>query len=254
MEISEFLAGLTDAGAKLAKAAESAGLDAPVPSCPGWAVRDLLFHTGAVHRWAARHVTDALTEGLKEAVGGDPLRDADQRPADAELIGWFRDGCTALVDALENAPADLDCWAFLPAPSPRMFWARRQLHETTMHRVDAELAAGAATPIDPGIATDGIDELLTGFAVRRGGKLRSTAPRTLGIHTTDTDAHWRLAISAEPVVTDRTDEATDTTVRGPAAEVYQALWNRLPLDAVDVSGDQGLPGDWPQLVRIRWSR
>ncbi|CAM5496820.1 hypothetical protein TPAU25S_00705 [Tsukamurella paurometabola] len=28
-------------------------LDLGVPSCPGWTVRDLIVHLGAVHRWAA---------------------------------------------------------------------------------------------------------------------------------------------------------------------------------------------------------
>lgn len=254
MDTSEFLAGLSDAGEKLAKAAESAGLDAAVPSCPDWTVRDLLFHIGAVHRWAARSVREALTEPPKEAVGGDPLRDADQRPADAELIGWFRDGHAALVEALQNAPADLVCWTFLPAPSPRLFWARRQLHETTMHRVDAELAAGAVTPIDPAVATNGIDELLTGFVVRRGGKLRADTPRALGVHTTDTGAHWTLTISQEPVATARSDDDADAAISGPASEVYRVLWNRLPLDALATSGDAELLAQWPDLVRVRWSR
>ena len=53
-----------------------------------------------------------------------------------------RQGCADLVAALAAAPDDLECWTFLPAPSPRAMWARRQAHETAIHRVDAELAAG----------------------------------------------------------------------------------------------------------------
>ena len=33
-------------------------------------------------------------------------------------------------------------------------------HETAVHRVDAELARGASTPVDAGLAMDGVDELL----------------------------------------------------------------------------------------------
>jgi len=48
--------------------------------------------------------------------------------------------------ALSAAPPDLRCWTFLPAPSPLAMWARRQAHETTVHRVDAELAAASVAP------------------------------------------------------------------------------------------------------------
>ena len=65
-------------------------------------------------------------------------------PPDAELAAGSRQGCAALADALAAAPADLECWTFLRAPSPLAMWARRQAHETAIHRVDAELAAGAA--------------------------------------------------------------------------------------------------------------
>ena len=33
-------------------AADEAGLEAPVPTCPGWTVNDLVLHMGEVHRWA----------------------------------------------------------------------------------------------------------------------------------------------------------------------------------------------------------
>ncbi|MGH3451126.1 MAG: maleylpyruvate isomerase family mycothiol-dependent enzyme, partial [Haloechinothrix sp.] len=158
-----------------------------------------------------------------------------------------------LVAAIETAPPDVECWSFLPAPSPLTFWARRQTHETTMHRVDAETAAGAVSPVDPAVATDGIDELLTGFVVRRKGRLRSAEPRTLAVHTTDTDAHWMLTVSDQPVVTDRADATADAVLRGPAHDLYLALWNRLPLGELEVSGDQRLIDQWPTAVRIRWT-
>lgn len=247
------IAGLNDAGERLAHAARRAGLGAEVPSCPDWTMRDLLFHTNAVHRWATRYVSEGLEAPIREHRGGDPVRDAEHRPADGELLDIFREGYTALAAALKGAPDDVRCWTFLPAPSPVAFWARRQLHETTIHRIDAELAAGATTAIDPAVATDGIDELLTGFVVRRREKLRSERTRSLGVHTTDTDAHWHLTVSNEPVAAEHTDKAADATVRGPAAEVYLALWNRLPLTKVDAGGDAELLAGWPELVRIRWS-
>ena len=75
-------------------------------------------------------------------------------------------------EALRSAPADLECWTFLPADSPLAFWARRQAHETTIHRVDVESISASLTPLDAQLSADGIDELLFGFA-SRGRKLRA---------------------------------------------------------------------------------
>jgi len=50
METTEHLNRLREEGPRLAAAAGRAGLDAPVPTCPGWLVRDLLSHAGGVHR------------------------------------------------------------------------------------------------------------------------------------------------------------------------------------------------------------
>ncbi|MGH3431523.1 MAG: maleylpyruvate isomerase family mycothiol-dependent enzyme [Thermocrispum sp.] len=253
MQMPEQLAAMQAAGERLAVAAESAGLAAEVPSCPGWTVRELLFHTGGVHRWAATIVAEARAESVPQ-VAGDPLRDAQHRPADERLVGWFAEGHAALVRTLREAPRDVACWTFLRAPTPLEFWVRRQTHETTIHRVDAELAAGEQTQVETAVAMDGIDELLAGFVTRRGGRLRTEQPRTLSVQATDVPAAWHLTVSAEPVVTVRTDEpcAADATLRGAASELYLALWNRLSFGALDAFGDAELLGLWPRLVRVVW--
>lgn len=134
METAEFLEVLDREGLLLASAAEEAGIGAKVPTCPDWQVRDLLRHTGMVHRWAAAFVAEQQTSYQRD--GGLPDLDG------AELVTWFRAGHRHLVDTLAAAPPDVECWHFLPAPSPLAFWARRQAHETTVHRVDAESARG----------------------------------------------------------------------------------------------------------------
>ena len=97
-------------------------------------MRDLVRHIGGVHRWATGYVGDRRTE----------MWDVDHEdiagtwPADLDLIDWFREGHTRLVHTLASAPPDLDCFTFLAAPSPLAMWARRQAHETAMHRFDAE--------------------------------------------------------------------------------------------------------------------
>ncbi|MGH3203149.1 MAG: maleylpyruvate isomerase N-terminal domain-containing protein, partial [Streptosporangiaceae bacterium] len=126
MEIAEHVNALRREGEWLADAAERAGLDATVPPCAPWQVKDLLRHTGYVHRWAARHITecpDTVLDGPSETdilCGGT---------ADPELLAWFRAGHAALVEVLNAADPDLNYATFMDAPSPLAFWARRQAHE-----------------------------------------------------------------------------------------------------------------------------
>lgn len=178
METAEFLQTLDREGRLLAAAAAEAGPDAKVPTCPEWQVRDLLRHTGAVHRWAAAFVADGHT--TPRPLGQEPGLDG------AELVDWYRDSHRLLVDTLTTAPSDVECWTFLPAsgPSPLAFWIRRQAHETTVHRYDAEAArGGTAAPIAPDFAADGIDELLRGFHARSRSRVRSEAPSALRVRT-----------------------------------------------------------------------
>src|SRR6516225_5290424 len=194
MEIVTHIEALRTQGELMALAVGAgAGPDDPVPSCPEWTVRDLVRHLGGVHRWATGYVADARTEqwdvDLIEVVGA--------WPEDTELVPWFRQGYAALADALDAAPDDLACWTFLQAPSPRAMWARRQAHETAIHRVDAELATrddASLSPFDPEFAADGVDELLSCFLPRPRSRLRSDPPTTLRVTCADLDAGWLLQI------------------------------------------------------------
>jgi uncharacterized protein (TIGR03083 family) len=246
METDALVDALEREGRLLAVAAEAAGPDAKVPTCPDWQVRDLLRHTGMVHRWAAAFVAEGYTsyhpdEGLPDLDG-------------AELLDWFREGHGRLVDTLRSAPPDVQCWHFLPAPSPLAFWARRQAHETTVHRFDAEAARGG-TPaeIAPHFAADGIDEMLRGFHARSRSRVRSDEPRVLRVRATDADgAVWTVRLSQEPPAATR-DEASDADceVTGSAAQLYLSLWNRMPFPKV--TGDASLAALWREKSAVTWS-
>ncbi|MFE9855331.1 maleylpyruvate isomerase family mycothiol-dependent enzyme [Streptomyces sp. NPDC005780] len=243
MKIAEHIRSLDAEGRLLADAAQEAGTGAPVPSCPGWQVRDLLRHTAMVHTWAAAFVTEGHTSYVPDT--GEPDLDGP------ELLDRFRAGHRLLVDALERAPQDLECWTFFAAPSPLAFWARRQAHETAIHRVDAESARGGAlSPVTPDHAVDGVDELLRGFHARPKSRVRTDTPRTLRVRATDTGSVWTVRLSTEPPATVR--EADDSSVLPPvdcelsatAQELYLTLWNRLPLSALEVTGDPDLARLW----------
>jgi len=250
-----YIVALGREGELLAAAAERAGMGAAVPSCPAWAVRDLLKHTSYVHRWA----TGIVAEGLPRPTGGASEEEIlAQGPGDADLPGWFREGHAALVRALSEAPPDLDCWAFLAAPSPLAFWARRQAHETAIHRVDAEQAAGraSASAFEPAFAADGVDELMMGFlarSIRQGSWPGLDAG--LAIHAADGPAgrtDWLVTGGAgEPGVSRGTGEAgCDAT--GPARDLYLTLWNRRPPDGLQVAGEPGILTAFRRELQITW--
>lgn len=246
IETAEFIDTLRHEGARLADAARSAGLDAPVPPCPGWQVRDLLAHTGAVHRWATAYV-------VERRMGREPLDPTV--PSGPELVDWYRGTHQRLTDALAAAPADLNCWFFLAAASPLAFWARRQAHETTIHRIDAEAALGRTpSPVDTGFAADGVDELLTGFHVRRRSKVRTDRPRTLRVRAVDVPdgaREWLLRLSPEAPTAERdAPGAADCTVTGSAVDLYLALWNRGRYERLSVTGDDALVELWRRTAAV----
>lgn len=246
MEITEHVAALREEGNLMAKAIAAAGPDAAIPTCPAWTMRDLVRHTGTVHRWARANVAEPSSEPAattEESIGG--------YPDDASLVDWFREGVADLVAAIEAAPPDVECWSFMTAPSPLAFWARRQCHETGIHRADAEGASSGVTPFPPAVAVDGIDELLVGFITRRGGRLSSEQPRTLGVHTTDTNDDWLVRI-ADRVTTTRGHDDADCVISASASDLHLFLWNRLDQSKIHITGDAALLDQWRDSVTIRW--
>ncbi len=245
MEIAEHIDALAREGKLLADAGARADLDAPVPSCPEWRARDVLQHTGEVHRWAAFIV-------------GEQIRDAEEKPVtyppDDDLLEWFRAGHATLVETLVDAPPDLECFAFLPAPSPLAFWARRQAHETAIHRADAESATGAISPYPADFATDGIDELLYGFASRpRRKPLPIDGPIDIGVHATDAGRVWTIRLRPEGIAVSDELGGIDVAVHADASDLYLLLWNRRGLDGVRVDGDASIVDHWHDSHHVRWS-
>lgn len=256
ISVADHLATLRAEGELLAAAADGADLDAPVPTCPGWSLRDLLRHIGGVHRWAGHFVTtgraeestDELDRKLMETWGDD-----------ADLVDWFRAGHAALVTALTDSPDSLACWTFLPAPSPRAFWARRQAHETAIHRVDAQAAVGPVTGVAPEFGADGLDELLLRFLTRSRHRPDDWGvPSRLVLTATDIDRRWLVHISAAGVQgDDHPDSAAcataDCAVTAPASDLYHLMWNRRDHTGLAVAGRPEVLDRWRAAMTVRWS-
>jgi uncharacterized protein (TIGR03083 family) len=251
--VEQHLAGIDAAVDRMAVWSRAAGPDAPVPTCPGWTVRDLLAHQGMVHRWAT-----AVVRGDDPATVDDDRIEAAGRAA-PDPVGWLLDGAPALVSALESAPDDLAVMTFLEqAPPARQFWARRQCHETTVHALDARSAlearhlTAADVWLTEELATDGVDELLVGFWQRRAKGPRSESPYTAMVSVTDGPT-WALAVGPDAPVTHRLtagDGIPDgtRTLGGSAADLYLALWNR----GGTVDDPTGLLEAWRERGAVTW--
>lgn len=239
----DFVAQIETQASSLRSAALKAGPDAPVPTCPEWTVLDLVRHVAEVHTWAAQAVVTAPEAGRPEWPTAP--QDFD------DVFPWWDNGFSLLVTRLRETSADRPAWTF-HGPSLAGFWARRQAHETSIHRLDAELAAGHELPplvFDPEFAADGIDEYLTVLVPRRielGYPVKATG--RLLVHAADAGRTWRVGLTAGGplVVTGVRDAAfdEDATLAGTADALYRALYAR-PGHAI-VTGDESLLAGLPR--------
>lgn len=222
----------------------------PVPSCPDWDVSALGFHVAEVYEY------------VTELIGTGRTPD-DERPLPTETdpvkaVELTYAALTAQFDAREPADA-VPTWY---GPDQTVgFWIRRMAHETAIHRIDAEQAAGlVVNPVPNDLAVDGIDEFLNAFVAYRSVAWRGREAVARLLDTPDGRpvlvredggrAWWLAAFPAGIAVADLAEaEANGTdassvaqtaalTVSGPAPEVLAWLWNRSaePED-VQVSGD-----------------
>ena len=233
--IDEYLRYLAADVAALERSARLAGLDAAVPSCPRWDVRRLLQHTTKVHHFATWVVQ-----------GGDREEFAFDTPDDDALFPRFASGAAGLISALGSAPDDLAVWTMVPGLPARQFWARRQAHETTVHRIDAELAAGfGVTEIAADYADDGLAELLTQLLP---GRVKPAATgSSFRVSFTPLDANSSWTVTAGPSglsSSERASDDADLAVFGMAADLYRWAWNRAGDDEVSLRGDLTLADTW----------
>src|SRR5439155_11719350 len=124
--------------------------------------------------------------------------------------------------ALRAADPDAPMWAW-GADQHVRFWSRRMLHETTIHRADAEFAVARDPRVDIEVAVDGVEELLEnlrGAAYFRPNvaELRGDG-QTLHFGCTDTHVDWAVTLSPEGFTWRRGDGAADVSVRGDAADL-----------------------------------
>lgn len=209
---------------------------ARVPTCPDWNVVDLLKHLTQVHGFWAAVIGDRLTgpaidefERKRPALPHDP----------AQLQDLRREATADLLNALNGRDPSEPAWSWFPPDQTVDFTWRMQTHETTMHRVDAELAAGLPiSPIDPEVAADGIGHMLDVMWAWAPVDAARSVTGTVEIRATDTGQSWlanTIRWSGEAWGQTFTDHPgcarvdvgdPDATISGTAEELDLLVWTR----------------------------
>jgi uncharacterized protein (TIGR03083 family) len=242
-----FIDVVASESARLVAALEE-GRERIIPWSDGWTVQECAQHLGGAHRVVARVIEGRPTTTF---AAFSELAVPDQ--SDPALAQWVAGSTAALVDQLRSVPADEECWSWWPPGGNVAFWARRMAHETLVHRWDCELGAGTtAAPMDPALASDGVDEYLEVFVTRVRAQLSAPGNgETVHVHCTDAAGEWLVTFPATGASELRREHAKgDVAFRGPAEGLLLFLWGRVDAAAagVEVIGDDGVVARWRELV------
>jgi uncharacterized protein (TIGR03083 family) len=241
----DFLAHLRADSERFAEVLAGCDPGLPVPSCGEWTAADLLWHLGEVQCSWGTIVQDRLTEWEQYT---EPTR-PETYP---ELLAFFAESSTRLIDALATSPDDAHCWTWYAPNQTVGFVRRRQAHEAAIHRLDAELACGAVTTIDADLASDGVAEAIECMF---GGAPEWASTQQDGpvgrLTCTDTGGTWLVQIGhwsgvgpksgtayVDELVLLPVDEGPVAfAVSGAARDLDAWIWNRPTWEPVAVSGD-----------------
>jgi uncharacterized protein (TIGR03083 family) len=217
--------------------------EAEVPPCPGWTVRDVVEHTGAVysHKVACMRLPE----------GPEHVDDWNHRPADGEdLLGWFQERYDELVTELTARGPAASSYTWYDPDQTVGFWFRRMAHETAVHRADVESAFDAVTSVVDDLAVDGIDELLDLFLVYQAEDVGPDGPGRGTVAVRTGEHIWRATLHADDIALAREPGRADAVVSGEPSELLLWLWGRRPDTAVTLEGDRDLLSGFRARLKI----
>lgn len=151
-----------------------------------------------------------------------------------------------VANALENIGVDERVWSWTDRHDGG-FYHRRMVHETVLHRWDAQALTGTPPPLGSELSADGIDELMSvGMRFRGDGSAIAYPTGSVSFLAVDTGHRWSL-VSVDGVLGIGRDESvitgTDATVTGNASAILLALWGRGGGE-IDVRGDAAVASAW----------
>jgi uncharacterized protein (TIGR03083 family) len=251
LEDDRYYSALNAEAERFANVVRETDISRQVPTCPEWTIAQLTEHIGEAHRWVTAIVERRATSYLPpEEVDDIPL------PSTAEeCASWLRSGAARLSAVIREAGPDTPVWSWAEDQRVR-FWLRRMVHETAVHRADAELAVGVTVTRDADLAADAVTEWLeivsSPPAVAHRPELAELRGdgQTLHFHATDDglgDAgEWLVRRTPDGVVWEHGHVKADVGVRAAAVDLMLLIMRRIPADdpRIQVVGDHALLGHW----------
>ncbi|GAB3762680.1 uncharacterized protein (TIGR03083 family) [Nocardioides ginsengisegetis] len=257
IEFRDYLRAIRDESHRFREVLTDCDPAARVPGCPAWDADDLLWHLAETQWFWARTVRERPDSP-------DDSDDGPERPEGHDaLLEAFDDYSAQLVTELGKAdPADT-AWTW-SAEQTVGFIHRRQAHEALVHRLDAEQAAGAVTPLDPRLAADGVEECLdVMFGAAPSWGTWHPLQHFLRVDCTDTgDSVWVQVgrftgtnpadgtdVDEDDIrVVDAPRAEPDAVIEGPAGALDAWLWRRSDDAEIKVHGDRGIYGHFRKAV------
>ncbi|MFE6861024.1 maleylpyruvate isomerase family mycothiol-dependent enzyme [Nocardia sp. NPDC057668] len=212
---------LADSNTLLASARLDPG--AAAPSCPGWTAADVAGHVAQVYE----HKVLCMTLGHEP-----PAEERKPLPTPGPALwAFFISTRDALLEQLtERGPAQ-PSFTWFPPDQSVGFWFRRMALETAIHRVDAELATGTNTAIDPDLAVAGIDEMIDFLTYDFGDSPTLTAGANRTVRLQTHTRRWALTLRANGVDRAHEDTPPDAQITATPEDLLLHLWNRDPGNA-----------------------
>lgn len=241
VEHADYVAGTSEEIVRFAGLVANADLDAPVPSCPEWDLGKLTRHAGSVHRWVAHLISTRATEPVSPRVVDLAL--PEQRTG---LPGWLAAGASPLRAALATDPAGA-VWTWGEGGTVG-WWARRMLHETTVHRMDAQLALGLEPEVAPAVAFDGIEEFLGNLPAFALDNIKGlNTGESLHLHATDGPGEWTIHLTEDGFTWSSEHGKATVALRGALTDLLLLVYGRRrPHDAdrFEAFGDLAVADRW----------
>lgn len=218
MNTETFLQHIDSDGRALIEAVAAAP-DTVVTACPGWTNRDLAKHMGNVYSFVIAQLRARNPETRAPSAPAPA-------PEDGDITPWLRERHQEVLATLRATAPETPVWTWIPEKTAAFFF-RRMAHETAVHRWDAQQAAGTVTPIDPELATDGVNEVIEVFMQHRPRRPISEHPESsLHLHRTDGDGEWMLVAKDGSLTVTHEHAKGDVAARGSAQDLLLYLWGR----------------------------
>ncbi len=126
-------------------------------------------------------------------------------------------------------------------------WCRRQAHDLTVHRWDAQNAYGLAQPIQDDRAADFIDELFQAALPYILPFIGRPVPKaSLALQSADGTYHRRIDATTGRPYLSREQTPADATLTGTPSDLLLALWRRT--NAATLADDPTALAAWQQAI------